>query len=150
MNICALWNYYIETTAITFTTALKTIDGITADIAERAGQGLFLIAEDDQGLLGFTTCFQFRGGPGYRFTKEHSIILDARSHGRGVGRALLERLCANAAQTGVHSMWAGVSGENPAGVAFHQKLGFQKIAVLPEVGHKFDRWMDLVLMQKIL
>ncbi len=50
----------------------------------------------------------------------------------------------------VHSLWAGISSENPAAIPFHSSLGFVEIARLPQVGYKFGRWMDLVLMQKML
>jgi len=146
--IAAIWNEVIDTSSATFTTEHKRIPALQADIAAR-GRG-FQVAEDGTGLLGFATYFQFRGGPGYRFTMEHSIQLSPAARGRGTGRALMTALETAAAQNGVHSLWAGVTGENPAGVAFHARLGYREIARLPEVGHKFGRWMDLILMQKIL
>ena len=149
--VAAIWNPVIRETAATFTTLEKTPDGLAADFAVRAAEGkLFLLAEEAGELLGFATYFQFRNGPGYARTMEHSIILAPAARGRGVGRALMAALEDHAKAAGVHSLWAGVSAENSAGIAFHRSVGFAEVARLPEVGHKFGRWMDLVLMQKIL
>ncbi|MFT6273868.1 MAG: phosphinothricin acetyltransferase [Dinoroseobacter sp.] len=62
----------------------------------------------------------------------------------------MEALFAHGRAHDIHSLWAGVSGENPDGKAFHARLGFEEIAILPEVGFKFGRWMDLTLMRKAL
>ena len=147
-NICAVWNPLIKNTACTFTTALKTPQGIAADISERTGA--FFVAEQDGVFLGFSTYFPFRSGPGYACTKEHSINLSPGARGRGAGRALMMALEKHARSEGIHSLWAGISSENLDGVSFHEKIGFAHIARLPEVGFKFERWMDLIVMQKIL
>lgn len=149
-GIAAIWNPIIRDTAVTFTTAEKTAEGLAATLAEKAAAGLpFLVAEDG-GLLGFATYGPFRAGPGYARTMEHTIILGPAARGRGVGRALMAAVEDHARARGVHSMFAGVSAENPAARAFHAAVGYAEIAVLPEVGWKFGRWMDLVLMQKRL
>jgi phosphinothricin acetyltransferase len=81
---------------------------------------------------------------------EHTIQLAPEASGRGHGRALMTAVEDHARAGGAHSMFAGVSGENPEGRAFHARLGYVETAILPQVGWKFGRWMDLVLMQKIL
>ena len=98
-------------------------------------------------VLGFATWGQFRGGVGYRYTIENTVLLSPDARGKGLGRSLMSALIDRARAAGHHSMWAGISGENPDGVAFHAAMGFEEIAVLPEVGQKFGRWMDLTLMQ---
>lgn len=150
--IVGLWNDVIANTAITFTTELKTHAGVSEDILckNTPEYNAFLVAEGDSGLLGFATFFQFRNGPGYAKTVEHSITLAPQAHGQGVGARLLDALCDEAKRYGAHSIFAGVSGENPKAVTFHHKQGFHHVATLKEVGFKFNRWMDLVLMQKIL
>lgn len=146
--ICGIWNPLIETTSTTFTTTLKTPIGIETDIISR--KGAYFVAEDQGQLIGFASYFDFRNGPGYARTKEHSINLSPDARGKGAGRALMQALEAHASANEIHSLWAGISSENPQGIAFHSKIGFSKIAQLPEVGFKFGRWMDLILMQKIL
>lgn len=145
--IAAIWNTMIRDTTVTFLPHEKTVAEVAALID---GADPVFVWDDAGQVLGFARYFQFRGGAGYRHTSEHTVLLHPGAQGRGGGRALMRHLLDHAAAAGRHSMWAGVSGENIAGVAFHERLGFETVAVLPEVGWKFDRWIDLVLMQKRL
>ncbi|TCL08899.1 phosphinothricin acetyltransferase [Shimia isoporae] len=147
-GVAVIWNHEIREGVTTFTTAEKTEMGLDADIADRGDA--FLVAEEAGELLGFATFFQFRGGPGYAHTMEYTIHLAPRARGKGAGRQLLSALEDRARAADVHILVAGISGENAAGVAFHERMGFEHVGRMPEVGRKFDRWMDLVLMQKVL
>lgn len=150
-GIAAIWNPVIRDTAITFTTLEKTEDDITAMIRTRQADGHgFLVAETGGAILGFASYAQFRGGPGYARTMEHTILLAPAAHGRGLGRALMTALEDHARARGTVSLIGGISGENSAGRAFHARIGFAEVAILQRVGHKFGRTMDLVLMQKFL
>lgn len=144
-QIAAIWNHAIRETTITFNPVEKPDEEVRELTAKDC-----LVWEDAGRILGFARYFQFRGGEGYRFTVEHTIMLHKDAHGQGIGRQLMEALCAHAAAAGKHSMFAGCSAENAGAVAFHARLGFAKVATLPEVGFKFGRWIDLVLMQKTL
>lgn len=149
--IADIWNHNIRHTVNTFTSAEKLPEGLARDIKTRQAEGKgFLVAEESGEIIGFATYFQFRGGPGYACTAEHTVMLAEAAMGRGAGRALMDALEAHARGAGMHSLIACVAGENAAGEAFHAAIGFRAIAVLPEVGRKFGRWMDLTLMQKML
>ena len=149
--ILALWNPLIRETTITFSSEEKTPAALAAMIDGRRALGQeFFLASEGAELLGFATYAQFRGGDGYANAMEHTVILGQAARGRGVGRALMSRLEDHARAGGAHTLFAGVSAENPAAVAFHAALGFRTLARIPEAGRKFGRWLDLLLMMKFL
>lgn len=146
MAIANIWNEVIRDSVATFTTTEKT----PAVLASLMQDQTFLVAIVDEQILGFATYSQFRGGPGYAHTMEHSVHLATEAQRRGIGRALMAELESHARAAGAHSLFAGLAGENTAGIAFHRALGYLEAARLPQVGWKFGRWHDLVLMQKFL
>jgi len=149
--ILAFWNPMIRETTVTFSSEEKTVPGLERMIGARRAAGReFLVAEADGAVLGLATYDQFRGGNGYLHAMEHTIILAAGARGRGTGRALMAAIEDHARAGGAHTMVAAVSGENDAGIAFHRALGYEPVGMLPQSGRKFGRWLDLVLLQKIL
>lgn len=149
--ICAIWNPVIRDSEITFNAIQKTPADIVAMVADKAAMGhAMLVAEGPNGLDGFATYSQFRNGIGYARTMEHTVVLAPVARGRGVGRVLMAAIEDHARAGGAHSIFAGISSGNPAGVAFHERLGYIHAATLRQVGWKFGRWFDLHLMQKML
>ena len=146
-RIANIQNPVIRDTAITFNSQEKTAAEISEAIHDLP---CFMVAEEGAVVKGFASYLPFRRGIGYARTMEHTIVLAPEARGKGTGRALMGAVEDHARAAGVGSMWAGVSGENPTGVVFHARLGYEEIATLPGVGFKFGRWMDLVLMRKWL
>ncbi len=147
-DIAAINNAIIRDTLVTFTTDERTAEAIAADIRQRGPS--YLVVEDYGTVLGSATYGPFRHGPGYARSCEHAIYLAPDARGKGAGRALMTELEAAACADGIHVLVAGVSSANPAAIAFHKAVGFQQVGLMPEVGFKWNRWLDLVLMQKIL
>ena len=111
-------------------------------VAERAGE---LVGVASYGDFRNTTQFE-----GYRFTVEHSIHVRGDQRGAGVGRVLLDVLMGHARTADVHVMVGAIDGDNVDSIRFHERMGFVEVARMPETGFKFGRWLDLVLMQRIL
>ena len=147
-EIAAFWAPMVRETTITFSTEEKTAGEVARMIAERGAA--FQVAERDGKAVGFATFGPFRSGPGYAASAELTVILSAAAQGQGLGRALIEALEEEARGAGIHVLVAGISAENAPAIAFHRALGFRETGRMPEVGRKFGRWLDLVLMQKIL
>ena len=151
-QLAELLNHWIEKTAVTFNPVPKTEVDLREMISAKAeaGHGFFVATDAQDRAIGQASYGQFRGGVGYRTCMEHSINLVPNHRGQGTGRALLLAVEGHARQGGAHQMIAGVSSENPDGRAFHERMGYRVLAVVPEAGFKFGRFMDLVLMQKFL
>lgn len=145
--IAEIWNPLIRETDVTFTTDEKSRGDIAAMIKER---GAFLVAEADGQVQGFATYAQFRGGVGYRYTMEHTLILNRWARGQGFGRSLLLALEDEARRAGTRTMVAGVSGTNAPALAFHAAFGYRPGGVIEGAGWKFGQWLDLHLLQKRL
>jgi L-amino acid N-acyltransferase len=156
--VCDLYNALIPTSTVAWTEVEQTLVEREAWFERQRRRGFpVLVAEraDDAGceVIGFTAYADFRGDgvwPGYRHTVEHTIHVHESAWGRGVGRALLTELERRAVAAGVHVMVAAIDGANVESIRFHERLGYSIVARMPEVGRKFDRWLELVLMQRIL
>jgi phosphinothricin acetyltransferase len=150
----ALYNALIPTTTVAWTESLQTLRERRSWFRRQQRFGYpVLVAQTDGDVVGFTAYGSFRGSgkwPGYRHTVEHTIHVREDLRGHGVGARLLETLIERARNADVHVMVAAIDSENAASIAFHERFGFRIVAKMPEVGRKFDRWLDLVLMQRIL
>jgi L-amino acid N-acyltransferase YncA len=109
-----------------------------------------LVACEGAAVIGFASFGDFRPWPGYRFTVEHTVHVDASYRGRGAGSALVKVLIPRAAVLGKHVMIGGIDAENVASLKFHERLGFERVAHFKQVGFKFGRFLDLVFVQRQL
>ena len=148
-----LYNALIETTTVAWRDDPSTLEEQAAAHAARQEAGHpTIVAEVDGQVVGYTCCTTFRGDrfPGYRHTAELTVHVRGDRHGTGIGRALIEALVARAQQIGLHVLVAAVDADNAGSIRFHESLGFTEVARMPEVGRKFDRWLTLVLLQRII
>jgi phosphinothricin acetyltransferase len=112
----------------------------------------YLVAENGDDIAGYAYAGLYRTRPAYRWTLEDSIYVDPKAQRRGVGRLLLEWLIVESEKRGYRQMIAviGDSTLQAPSIELHRALGFRMVGVLENVGYKFDRWLDSVLMQREL
>lgn len=148
-GLVAIYNEVIATSTAVYSDVPVTLQDRQQWRQARIASGYpVLVASDPSGVLGFATFGDFRAWPGYRYTVEHTVHVRADCRGRGIGGALLQALFPRAALLGKHVMIAGVDAANTASIRFHERHGFERAGHLREVGRKFDRWLDLVFLQR--
>lgn len=150
----AIYNAQTETTTIAWTELPVTLASRAAWFVDQQHRGFpVLVAAEDGAIVGVASYGDFRGFPhweGYRFTVEHSIHVRGDRRGAGIGRRLLDALVDRARASGMHVMVGAIDAENEDSLSFHARMGFVEVARMPETGFKFGRWLDLVLVQRIL
>lgn len=150
--ITAIYAHHVLHGTGTFETEAPSLADMTARRADVLAKGLpYLVAEDRGQLLGFAYCNWFKPRPAYRFSAEDSIYLAPDASRRGLGRALLAELAARAEAAGIRKLIAVIGDSaNLGSVGVHRSVGFEHVGLLKSCGWKFDQWLDVVLMEKVL
>ncbi len=146
----AIYNVEVATSDVTFDLVPRSVEDQRVWLSERAGALEVIVAELDGRVAGFASLSTYRERAAYRGTVEDSVYVDADARGRGVGRALLHGIVEVAVARGFHTVMARIVGGHDASIALHRSAGFDHIGVEREVGRKFGRWLDVVVMQKLL
>ena len=151
-GILEIYNEVVANSTAIYALRAATLEERRAWMDERAGHGYpVLVAAEKNKVLGYASFTDWRSAwGGYRFTVEHSVHVHAQARGRGIGSGLVAALLPLALHLGKHVMIGAIDAANAGSIRFHERLGFVRVAEFHEVGHKFDRWLDLVFMQRLL
>jgi len=150
-TIAAIYNYHVEQTIITFEEVTVTADEIQNRIrSTHAAKLPWLVSELEEQVVGYAYANPWRSRSAYRFTAEAGIYVAEKHTGKGIGSALYSDLLTELTKAGIHCVLGSISLPNPASIALHERMGFEKVAHHPEVGRKFDQWIDVGFWQKQL
>lgn len=117
---------------------------------QRLGYPVLVAVGEGGAVLGYASFGDWRPFDGYSHTVEHSIYVRHDVRGQGIGEALMQALIPRAKALGKHVMVGGIDSENVASIRLHKKLGFVEVGLLPQVGMKFGKWLDLAFLQLTL
>jgi L-amino acid N-acyltransferase YncA len=143
--------------AVRFGTATFELD--PPDLAEMTqrfrsladGQFPYLAAELNGAVIGYAYAGPYRPRPAYRFSVENSVYFDPKAQGRGIGKLIMQELIAQSEKRGFRQMVAIIGDSaNAASIGVHRSTGFRMIGTCENVGFKFGRWLDTVMMQRDL
>ena len=150
--ILAIFNEAIVNSTALYDYKQRTMDDMEIWFASKRLKGHPVIgALNETGeLLGFATYGSFRERPAYKYTVEHSVYVDTRFRGQGVGRELLRAIIAAAEAQDYHVMVGGIDASNAVSIQLHESLGFTACGIVKQSGFKFGRWLDLAFYQLIL
>ncbi len=146
-----IYNVEVLESTVTFDLVPRSLAEQVAWIDEHAGGHPAIVAvSDDDRVAGFASLSPYRPRPAYAPTVEDSVYVQRDRRGDGVGRLLLGDLVELARSHGFHSAIGRIVGGHEASIALHRACGFEEVGRERQVGRKFGRWLDVVLMQRML
>ena len=145
-----IYNLEVTTSTATFDLVPRSLAEQQAWLGARSGAHAVVVAVDGGAVVGFGSLSPWRDRPAYATTVEDSVYVHRDHHGRGVGKALLGSLLETATAHGFHACMARIVGGHEASIALHTSCGFEVVGTEREVGRKFGRWLDVVLMERLL
>ena len=150
--ITAIYQHHVLNGTGTFEIEPPTQEDMATRRSDVLGKGLpYLVIEADGQVQGFAYCNWFKPRPAYRFSAEDSIYLAPDAAGKGWGRLLLAELCRAAEQSGIRKLIAVIGDSANAGsIGVHKSVGFEAVGTVKSCGWKFNRWLDIVMMEKAL
>jgi phosphinothricin acetyltransferase len=148
--IRTIYNHEVENTTATMDLVPRTLADQQEWLAARSGAFATIVAVLEGEGVGFASLSPYKERAAYRPTVEDSVYVRRDLGGRGIGKALLTAVIDLAAASGFHSVMARIEASGTASRALHASCGFREVGVEVEVGRKFNRWIDMVLMQKLL
>ena len=145
-----IYNLEVSESTVTFDLVPRTLGAQEEWLREHAGAHPAIVATEDGVVVAFACARAVPAPPAYATTVEDSIYVRRDRQGRGYGRALLVELMRLATSHGFHAVMGRIVDGHEASIALHQKCGFDTVGVEREVGRKFGRWLDVVVMQRLL
>jgi phosphinothricin acetyltransferase len=142
-SITEIYNYYIETTTVTFEETPITVREMEARVKEISERFPYIVYEEKGHILGYAYVNTFQSRCAYRFTLENSIYLRNGYQGKGIGRTILSELINEVKKQEIHSIIAKIALPNERSIKLHETFNFKNVGILKEVGKKFNNWIDV-------
>lgn len=149
-SINDIQNYYVVNSTATFLTEPVSLEQRVSWLENRLPVHPVTVAEIGGTTVGWGALDFFRTRPAYRHTSEFSVYVHHEWHRRGIGRAIMADLVERAGTLGHHALVGGCCSESTAVIALLEEMDFARVAHFPEVGYKFERWLDVVFLQRLL
>jgi L-amino acid N-acyltransferase YncA len=148
--IRAIYNLEVMTATSTFDLVPRTLEDQVAWLQARSGAFSAIVAVDDDTVVGFASLSPYKERAAYRTTVEDSVYVERSRSGQGIGRVLLAHVVDVARASGFHAVMARIEAGGAASRAVHARCGFELVGIEREVGRKFNRWLDVAVMQLVL
>jgi phosphinothricin acetyltransferase len=148
--IAVIYNREVVESTVTFDLVPRSVEEQRRWLSDRSGAHAVVVAEHDGAVVGFGSLSPYRDRPAYSTSVEDSVYVHRDHQGRGIGSALLGELLRVAEKHGFHAVFARIVGGHDASIALHVAHSFDEVGVEREVGRKFGRWLDVVVMERLL